>query len=82
MLAMNPTAPKKLHPDAALLDSLGGPAAVARALGLNKRTGTQTVQNWKYRGIPELTLLKNPKVFKAPKPLVGVSAEEGVANAA
>lgn len=51
------------HPDADLIDSLGGPAALARRLGYTKPGSVQRVQNWKRRGIPELTRLKRPDVF-------------------
>lgn len=52
-----------LHPDADLIDSLGGPANVARRLGFNQPGGTQRVQNWKYRGIPEVVRLRRTDVF-------------------
>lgn len=53
----------KQHADADLIESLGGPAEVARKLGFDSRIGTQRVQNWKYRGIPEIERLRNPDVF-------------------
>lgn len=53
-----------LHPDAVLIDRLGGPATVAKALGFDpQRGGTQRVTNWKRRGIPELIRLRHPAVF-------------------
>lgn len=55
-----------LHPDADLIDSLGGPAKISRKLGLDPSAGgTQRVQNWKYRGIPEIWRLRRPDVFGA-----------------
>lgn len=60
-----PTTP--MHKDAELIDSLGGPAEVARKLGFDMPKGTQRVQNWKYRGIPPYTLVTRADVF-APKP--------------
>jgi hypothetical protein len=52
------------HPDAKIIDRLGGPAELARALGFDTRAGgIQRVQNWKYRGIPEIERLRNPDVF-------------------
>jgi len=55
---------KTLHDDAKLIDALGGPAELARTLGYDPATGgTQRVQNWKYRGIPELLRLKRPEAF-------------------
>ena len=52
------------HPDAELIDQLGGPAEVARALGFDpKAGGVQRVQNWKARGIPEVIRLRHPEVF-------------------
>lgn len=53
----------KPHPDAKLIEALGGPAALARRLGLNPDTGTQRVHNWKTRGIPALIRLNHPEVF-------------------
>lgn len=52
----------KFHPDAALIDRLGGPAVLARKLGFGVG-GVQRVQNWKYRGIPEIERLRNPSAF-------------------
>jgi hypothetical protein len=66
----------KYHEDADLIDRLGGPAALARALGFDSRIGVQRVQNWKYRGIPEIERLRNPDVF-GPAP-----DQEGVRDAA
>lgn len=55
------------HPDAALIDRLGGPATVARLLGFDpKAGGVQRVQNWKTRGIPEVIRLRRPEVFAEP----------------
>lgn len=52
------------HPDAVLIDRLGGPAHVARLLGFDpKGGGVQRVQNWKTRGIPELIRLRRPDLF-------------------
>lgn len=59
MLAME----TKPHPDSDLIDRLGGPAEVSRRLGIDPRGGTQRVQNWKYRGIPEIWRLRRPDVF-------------------
>lgn len=54
------------HADAGLIEALGGPAEVARMLGLDARSGgTQRVHNWTYRGIPELLRLKRPDIFGA-----------------
>lgn len=52
----------KYHPDADLIDRLGGPSALARALNFGDG-GVQRVQNWKYRGIPEIERLRNPEIF-------------------
>lgn len=60
--AMNQTDPD-LHSDAALIDHLGGPAAVARLLAFDKPGSVQRVQNWKYRGIPEVIRLRRQDVF-------------------
>ena len=57
-----------MHPDAELITRLGGPAELARKLGIDPRSGgTQRVQNWKYRGIPEIWLLRRPDIFGAGK---------------
>ena len=58
-----------MHPDAELITRLGGPAELARKLGIDPRSGgTQRVQNWKYRGIPEIWKLRRADVFgPAPK---------------
>lgn len=53
-----------LHSDAELIDSLGGPSKLARRLGFKNPGGVQRVQNWKYRGIPEIVRLRHPKVFR------------------
>lgn len=53
------------HPDAELIARLGGPAKLARALGYNTKDGksTQRVNNWRFRGIPEILRYKRPDVF-------------------
>ncbi|TAA20324.1 hypothetical protein EA660_18210 [Pseudoxanthomonas winnipegensis] len=69
---MNANAPAKAprHPDSALIESLGGAAELARKLGYGPRSGAaQRVQNWKYRGIPEVIRLRRPDIFgPAPTP--------------
>lgn len=65
MTGMTSQAPTDLHPDAQLIDQLGGPAVLARALGFDMPKGTQRVQNWKYRGIPELMRLRYPSIFRS-----------------
>lgn len=60
---MNAHTAVELHEDAELIDQLGGPAAVARALGFQMPRGTQRVQNWKYRGIPPFTRVTRTEVF-------------------
>lgn len=55
----------KYHPDANLIDTLGGPTELARKLGY-ETGGSQRVQNWKYRGIPEIERLRNPDIFGPP----------------
>lgn len=64
------TAMDTLHPDAALIEELGGSAAVARRMGLGEY-GTQRVFNWRRRGIPPEVKLEFPELFlpgwKAPK---------------
>jgi len=62
-VGMNLIPPADLHPDAVLIEGLGGPTAVARALGYDLPKGVQRVQNWKYRGIPPYTRLSRQDVF-------------------
>lgn len=54
------------HRDARLIDTLGGPAVVARLLGFEPHGGVQRVQNWKRRGIPEVIRLRRTDVFGDP----------------
>lgn len=54
---------KPTHPDWHLIEKLGGPTAVAKELDLPEASGVQTVQNWKYRGIPSKTKLSRPDLF-------------------
>jgi len=54
----------KNHNAINFIESIGGAASLARILRLPEKTGTQTVQNWKTRGIPSLVLLDNPKLFR------------------
>lgn len=58
----------ELHADAELIDSLGGPAKLARTLGYSKVGGVQRVQNWKRRGIPEVIRLRRADLF-GPAPI-------------
>jgi hypothetical protein len=51
------------HPDAQLIEKLGGPAQVADKLGLPKYGGIQRVQNWTVRGIPSAVKVQHPALF-------------------
>lgn len=52
-----------------IIERLGGPAKVARMLGIADEKGAiQRVSNWKRRGIPPRVLLEHPKVFKGVMP--------------
>lgn len=51
----------KRHPDADLIDRLGGSSEVARKLG--ERYSVQRVGNWKTRGVPELLKWQRQDVF-------------------
>jgi len=54
----------KNHPDAELIERLGGPAAVAKRLGYDpKKGGSQRVNNWRARGIPEVIRLRRTDIF-------------------
>jgi len=54
------------HPDAMLIDALGGPSKLARKLGYARHNGVQRVQNWKSRGIPLLLRYQRPDIFGPP----------------
>lgn len=56
----------QLHPDAKVIETLGGSAALARRLGYLQPHGTRRVNNWKYRGIPEVIRLRRPDIFGKP----------------
>jgi hypothetical protein len=51
------------HPDAQLIEKLGGPTQVAERLGLPKYGGVQRVQNWTVRGIPSAVKVEYPALF-------------------
>jgi len=51
------------HPDAELIDKLGGAAELARRLGYEDHKGRQRVQQWKTRGIPPEVKLEFPHIF-------------------
>lgn len=56
-----------LHPDAEQIERLGGASEVCRLLGIDPGSGgKQRVQNWKYRGIPEIWRLRRPDIFGQP----------------
>lgn len=50
-----------LHPDAALIEQLGGSTGLAKKLGASYTK--QTVNNWRRRGIPELEWRRRPDLF-------------------
>jgi len=49
---------------AKFIEEMGGAAQLARILKLPAESGTQTVHNWKTRGIPAHILVAHPKVFR------------------
>lgn len=53
-----------LHADADLIDQLGGPSALAARLNFTGPFRVQRVQNWKYRGIPEVIRLRHREIFE------------------
>lgn len=64
------------HADKAVIDALGGPAEVARKIGLDPaKGGVQRVQNWMKRGIPSAVRLDHLDLFGRP-------TEQGVGDAA
>lgn len=53
-----------MHSDSTLIDSLGGPAAVASLLGYPKDAAKyRRVWNWKKRGIPARVKVQRPDLF-------------------
>lgn len=53
-----------LHPDATIIDGLGGPTTVAELMGIRDvRGAVQRVSNWKRRGIPPSVRLDFPSLF-------------------
>ncbi len=58
---------KDIAADAARIDKEGGPAAVARKLGVS----VQRVHNWTKRGVPWPVRLAFPKMFPTKKPAKG-----------
>jgi hypothetical protein len=55
------------HPDKKVIADLGGPAEVARALGLDPANGgVQRVHNWMTRGIPPAIRLSHLEYFGDP----------------
>lgn len=51
------------HPDARLINRLGGSAIVAERLGYSVNGGVQRVDNWKRRGIPIVIRLRRVDIF-------------------
>lgn len=52
------------HADKAVIDALGGPAEVARKLGLDPSAGgVQRVFNWTRRGIPDAIRWQHREIF-------------------
>jgi len=63
---MNTTTVKtQVEKDAELIESLGGPASVAKLLDYSDESGTQRVFNWTKRGIPPKVKLDHPDIFLA-----------------
>jgi len=53
----------KSKQDADLIRRLGGPSKVAEMIAIDKRGGSQRVQNWMVRGIPSAIKVKYPHIF-------------------
>lgn len=70
-----------LHPDATIIDRLGGPTTVTELMGLRGvRGAVQRVSNWKRRGIPPGVRLKFPDLFHpddVPTELVDAAGDGG-----
>lgn len=56
-----------LHPDAKIIERLGGPAKLAARLGYTGAKATARVFNWTKRGIPARVRLDNLELFGQPK---------------
>lgn len=68
-----------MHEHSKLIKQLGGPTSVARALGWDGVSQVRRVSNWSRRGIPEVILLKHPKIFKQ-KPATAQPSKETFAT--
>lgn len=64
---MSKTPPLTLDADRELIRHLGGPAQLARMMGLTSRHSVQRVHNWTQRGIPPAVKLQYPEIFLAPR---------------
>lgn len=51
------------HPDAILIEELGGPTAVSDLLNFEKPNGPARVANWQVRGIPAQVKVDHPEIF-------------------
>lgn len=51
------------HPDAKLIDALGGSKSVAELCGFNGVDGIRRVSNWRRRGIPAAIRLAHLQLF-------------------
>ncbi len=51
------------HPDSNLIDQLGGPAQLARLLGMDKPGSIQRIVNWRRRGIPLAVKVQHAQIF-------------------
>jgi hypothetical protein len=58
---MDKTHQLKIKRDAALIELLGGAAALARVLGFADHNGRQRVNNWKTEGIPDAIMYTHGK---------------------
>jgi hypothetical protein len=58
---MNKAWTLKIERDAALIELLGGSAALARVLGFADHNGRQRVNNWKTEGIPDAIMYTHGK---------------------
>ena len=65
--------------DAERIAMLGGPAKVAKLLGLDAEGGTQRVHNWIARGIPPRVKLERPDLFLSDRPNVDGTQAQGAA---
>lgn len=65
------------HPDAKLIEALGGPTRIAELICVEKMGGVQRIQNWTVRGIPAAMKVKYPHLFMPHDGIVRTAEGQG-----